>query len=177
MITDVQRRFDEDRAQQVRRSLDAMRHPRPVSDADMALLREAAAPVLRDLMAFGGSVPEFVPEAHEDLGQGFIYAWIWQPAAPQGQGVRLFLDSSPAYQTVQLAEQLQSWKLDELDPTGECRIPWPDCPLHPGEHRLDPVDEPGVAVWCCPDTAAVIAVIGSLGRPLPDDIPRFVQAE
>ena len=96
---------------------------------------------------------------------------------PCGQGVSVWLPSSQTDRIASLAEQMQSWKLDELDPTGQCREPWPECPLHPVRHSLDPDDRPGVPVWCCPESCQVIAEIGSLGSPLPEGIPRFVQAE
>ena len=125
----------------------------------------------------GGTVPEFLPEAREDRGPENICAWIPAPrGGPRGQGVSVWLPSSQAARIVSLAEQLQSWKPDELDPTGQCPEP-PECPLHPSRHSLDPDDQPGVPIWCCPETAQVIAEIGSLGSPLPGGIPRFVQAE
>jgi hypothetical protein len=144
----------------------------------MAVLLEAAAPVLRDLQAFGGTMPEFVAEAHEDRGPESICAWIREPGGGHGgEGVSVWLPSPAADRILSLAEQRQSWKLDELDPTGRCRKPWPECPLHPGRHSLEPNEVSGVPIWCCPETAQVIAVIGSLGSPLPEGIPRFVQVE
>jgi hypothetical protein len=144
----------------------------------MAVLLDAAAPVLRDLLAFGGAVPEFLAEAYEDRGPEAICAWIPAPGGgPGGQGVSVWLPNSQTDRIVSLAEQLQSWKLDELDPTGQRREPWPECPLHPGRHSLDPDDRPGVPVWCRPESCQVIAEIGSIGSPLPEAIQRSAQAE
>jgi hypothetical protein len=137
----------------------------------MAVPLEAARPVLRDLLAFGGTAPQI---AREDRRPEAVCAWIRVGPAPCGQGVFVWLASSQAEKAVSLAEQLQSWKLDELDPAGQRRLPWPDCPLHPGGHSLSPYDEGGLALWVCPETLQVIAEIGSLGSPLPDNIPRLV---
>jgi hypothetical protein len=175
VVARIRHRLGDEAAERFRRGL-VTNSPRPVSDTDMAVLVGAALPVVRDLRAFGGATPNIAPEAHEDRGPGAVCAWIQDGSGPEGQGVYVWLASSEVEKIVSLAEQLQSWKLDELDPTGQCRQPWPTCPLHPGQHSLSPNDEPGVAVWVCPEALQVIAEIGSLGSLPPDSIPRFIPA-
>ncbi len=84
LLAAVEQRFGGETADTVRRSIEAQEHPRAVTGDDMAVLLDAAAPVLQDLLAFGGTVPEFLAEAHEDRGPETICAWIRQPGGGRG---------------------------------------------------------------------------------------------
>jgi hypothetical protein len=134
--------------------------PRSLTDEEKAALWEAVAPLLRDMMVTGQAPPDIREEAHEDLGEDAVCAWIREPGGRYGQGVRVWLNGSPAFQLYSLAEQMQDWAGDvQLDPG---RRPWPGCPEHPGSHMLGPDIRDDVAVWCCPDSGHVIAAIGTL---------------
>jgi hypothetical protein len=110
------------------------------------------------------SVPDIRAEAHEERTAASVCAWIQGPAGT-GEGIWILLDSSPAQQVAELAEQFQNWAADRLHDAG--RIPeWPPCPEHPGRpHRLDPAVRDGAAVWACPESGQVIGAIGALVKP------------
>jgi hypothetical protein len=143
----------------IQRSLELSLSPRPLTNDERAVLRETIAPLLRDLEASRRALPEIREEAHEDYGENAVCAWI-QDNGRCGQGIRVWLFSSPAERLRDLAEELQSWAGDvQVDPA---RRPWPDCPDHPGSHNLSAVTRYEVAVWRCPGSGSVIAEIGSL---------------
>jgi len=143
----------------IQRSLELSLSPRPLTNDERAVLRETIAPLLRDLEASRRALPEIREEAHEDYGENAVCAWI-QDNGRCGQGIRVWLFSSPAERLRDLAEELQSWAGDvQVDPA---RRPWPDCPDHPGSHNLSAVTRDEVAVWRCPGSGRVIAEIGSL---------------
>lgn len=149
----------------IQRSRELREHPRLLTDQERSVLREAAAPLLRDLAATGMSLPDIRDEAHEDGGAGAVCAWIQGPG-PTGEGLRIWLDSSPARQVEQLAGQFQSWAADQLHDAG--RPPgWPGCPdhEHPDPYRLEPDVRDAAAVWVCLGSGQVIAEIGALRRP------------
>ena len=106
---------------------DLMWNPRPLSEPDAAVLRAAAAPLLRDLTAAGKPVPEIRAEAHEDR-DGAVCGWIAEPGG-YGQGIWVPRDRSPAEQLVELAGQFQDWADEQLDDGGRSSQ-WPLCPEH-----------------------------------------------
>ncbi len=134
--------------------------PRSLTDAERVVLRRAAEPLLADLAASGMSMPDIRDEAHEEQEEA-VCGWIQGPGR-DGEGIRVLLDSSPADQVAQLAEQLQNWAADQLHHAG--RPPgWPPCPQHPSpQHRLDPHVQDGRAVWVCPVSGQVMWPIGEL---------------
>jgi hypothetical protein len=92
----------------IQRSRELRDHPRPLVDVESSVLQETAAPLLRDLAATGMSLPDIREEAHEDRGTEAVCAWI-QGSGRTGEGLCIWLDSSPARRVEQLAGQFQSW--------------------------------------------------------------------
>jgi hypothetical protein len=136
--------------------------PRPLSARQAAILWEAVGPLQRDMEATGQAVPDIRPEAHADRGAGIVCAWIQEP---DGTGRTLsVLRGRLADQLCDLAEQLQDWA-GSVQGDAQ-RVPWPECPAHPGAHRLEPDATGETAVWECPQTNRVVAEIGALGSPL-----------
>jgi hypothetical protein len=58
--------------------------------------------------------------------------------------------------------QAQDWVIELLAHKGRSPV-WPECAMHPGSHPLTVTVADGAAVWICPRTSEVIAVVGSLG--------------
>ena len=136
---------------------------RPLTRMESAVLRQAAAPLLADLAASSLGLPDIRDEAHEER-EAAVCGWIQGPGRT-GEGIWVLLDSSPAEQIAQLAEQLQNWAADQLDDAG--RPPeWPECPQHPSPpRRLDPQVREGRAAWVCPETGQIIWPVGELVMP------------
>ena len=144
----------------VERSWALQESPRPLAGDEVAVLRAAVAPLLRDLERTGRALPDIREEAHDDRGEDAVCAWIQEPDSG-GQGISVWLRYPPGEQLRELAEQLQDWAGDvQLG-----REPWPDCPDHPGSHVLSPDSRDESAVWLCPQSKRVIAAIGTLGAP------------
>ena len=143
------------------RSRELGAHPRPLDDAERTVLRRAAAPLLADLAASGMSLPDIREEAHEEREAPSACGWIQGPGGT-GEGIWVLLESPPAEQVAQLAEQFQNWAADRLHDAG--RPPeWPACPRHPSPpHRLDPEVRDDRAVWTCWRDGEVIRPIGKL---------------
>jgi hypothetical protein len=153
------------------RSRELAENPRPLTDAERAALRLAAAPLLADLAASGMPRPDIRDEAHEEREAPSACGWIAGPGRT-GEGISVLLDASPAEQIAQLAEQFQNWAADRLHDAG--RSPeWPACPQHATPqhptpqhptppHRLEPEVRDGRAVWTCAQSGAVISPIGEL---------------
>jgi hypothetical protein len=146
-----------DRMQRVR---ELHRHPRPLTGQEREVIRQAAAPLLRDLAAGGLAPPDIRDEAHEDRGDQAVCAWIQGPGRT-GTGIWVSLGAAPAEQVAELAGQFQNWAADELYDAG--RSPeWPLCPLDPADpHRLTPEVRDGTAVWACRGNDQVICDIGT----------------
>jgi hypothetical protein len=160
---DLRARVGDEVFERIQRSQALDENPRPLSGREKAVLREAVAPVLRDLEATGQTLPDIREEAHEDRGEDAVCAWIPHPGGGGGESISVELYCGEAYRLFYLAEQLQSWKNDEL--IDARRRPWPECPDHPGPCTLSPDVRDEVAVWCCPDSGRVIAAIGTLAQP------------
>ncbi len=139
-------------------------NPRPLTDTERAVLRRAAAPLLADLAASGLPLPDIREEAHEERGLPSVCGWIQGPGGT-GEGIYVLLDSSPAQQVAQLAEQFQDWATDrQLD--ADRPLDWPACPRHPSApHRLTPEVRDDRAVWTCWESGQVIWPIGELTMP------------
>lgn len=145
------------------RTRELMDNPRPLTDVERAVLRQAAAPLLADLAASGMSLPDIRDEAREEREEA-VCGWIQGPGRT-GEGIWVLLDSSPAEQVRQLAEQLQNWAADQLHDAGRPQG-WPACPQHPSPlHGLAPQVRDGRAVWVCPVSGQVIWPIGELDMP------------
>ncbi len=144
--------------------------PRPLSARQAAILWEAVAPLLRDIAATGHALPDIQAEAHADRGPGVVCAWIRDPGGA-GRTISVLPPVQRGDQLYDLAEQLQDWAgAVQVDPQ---RPAWPDCPAHPGAHRLEPLATGETAVWYCAQTTRVVAEIGGLGSPPLAGIPRI----
>lgn len=162
----LRERFGDEMVDRLQRGRELMRHPRPLTDSEHEVIRNAMAPVLGDLEASSAIVPEVLYEAHGDTGRDGregVHAWItaggiggmgmWTPTE----------ETSFAEQVWWLADQLQEWEVEELSRAGRSAT-WPECPEHPNSHPLLPdVDSQDGAVWCCPRSGQVICAIGALG--------------
>ena len=152
---------DAETFERVQRAQDLHRQPRPLTDPECEVVRETAAPLLRDLAASGLTPPEIRCEAHEDRGDEAVCAWIAGPGRA-GAGIWIWLDSTPADQVADLAEQFQNWAADQLVDAGHSPE-WPACPAHRAPHGLHPQSRDGAAVWVCSQGDQVICEIGALG--------------
>ncbi len=167
---DLRARVGDEVFDRIQRSRALGDSPRPLTDAQKEVLRQAVAPVLRDLEATGQTLPDIREEVHEDCGEDAVCAWIHHPGG--GEGIRVWLNGSAAFQLYSLAEQLQSWKVDQLVDSGQGPW-WPCCPQHPAGCRLEPDIDDEAAVWRCSRSGQVVAAIGSLRHPDPSVAARF----
>jgi|SRR5580693_4834150 hypothetical protein len=148
-------RIGDEAFEQHMRTRELMKHPRELTHDQKTRLRDALAPVMRDLKVTGQAPPLIREESREDLGDDAICAWIEGPDGT-GQGIRMWLNGSAGYQLYSLAEQLQEWTADQW-------TTWPPCPIHPGAgHRLEPEIRDDEAVWLCPRDGETVAAVGSL---------------
>lgn len=136
--------------------------PWPLSTRQAAVLWEAVAPLLRDMEATGQARPDIQAEAHAGPGVGVVCAWIRDPGGT-GRQITVLPPEQRGDQLADLAEQLQDWASDAQADLQQPR--WPDCPAHPGAHRLEPEATGETALWYCPQTMRVIAEIGALDSP------------
>ena len=67
--------------ERMQRMRELHRHPRPLTGQEREVVRQAAAPLLRDLAAGGLAPPHIRDEAHEDRADQAVCAWI-QGAGP-----------------------------------------------------------------------------------------------
>jgi hypothetical protein len=153
--------LNEDDLEDLRRSRQLWRHPRPLTGDECRILLEAADPVLCDLAATGMELPDIRPEAREERAAsvcGFI-----QESDGSGAGIWVSLPYSLAERVASLAEQIQDWAADRIDDMG-LSTQWPGCPEHASDRRerLVPSVQDGSPVWICPKTSRVISVIGKL---------------
>jgi len=148
----------------LQRSRELSQNPRPLGETERAVLRRALAPLLADLAASGTNLPDIREEAHEEREAPSACGWVQGPDGT-GEGIYVLLETSPAEQVAQLAEQFQNWAADRLHDAG--RPPeWPACPRHPSPpHRLNPEVRGDRAVWTCWQTGQVIWAIGELAVP------------
>jgi hypothetical protein len=81
----------------------------------------------------------------------------------EGHGLGLSVNEgdSPVQRLAHLADQVQEWAVEELWRQG-LPATWPECPLHPNSHPLQPAVVDDKAVWSCPKDAEVVARIGEL---------------
>jgi hypothetical protein len=159
----LRERFGDEMVDRLQRSRELMRHPRPLADSERGVIREALAPVLRDLRATGAIVPEVREEARDDRAGEAVSAWVTSDDGG-GMGVWVSLAGSPAERVAQLAEQVQEWEVEQLCWAGRSAT-WPECPEHPGSHPLEPAVIGGVAEWRCPRSQRAAGTIGGLELP------------
>ena len=155
--------FGDEVVETMQRDMDLHDHPRPLTDHEREVVREAAAPVLRDIAAGGAIGLDIREEARADRGDQIVCAWASTADGVTGVDIWVSLGSSVTERVVELAEQLQEWEVEALWAAGRSAT-WPECPEHPDSHPLEPVAEGGDgAVWRCPRSGDVICAIGALG--------------
>ena len=155
--------FGDEVVETMQRDMDLHDHPRPLTDHEREVVREAAEPVLRDIAAGGAIGLELREEARADRGDQIVCAWASTADGVTGVDIWVSLGNSVAERVAELAEQLQEWEVEALWAAGRSAT-WPECPEHPDSHPLEPVVEGGGgAVWRCPRSGDVICAIGALG--------------
>lgn len=145
----LRERVGDEMVDHLQRARELMQHPRPLTDSEREVMRNAIAPLLRDLEVSGAIVPEVRYEAHGDFREG-VHAWI-TAGGIGGMGVWTPTEETTfADQVCWLADQLQEWEVEELWRAGRSAT-WPECPEHPNSHLLQPdVGGEDSAVWRCP---------------------------
>jgi len=162
-LAEVRERYGDDMADNFQRSRERVRHPRPLTDSERSVIRNAVAPVLRDMEASGAIVPEILYQSSADDSRDGVTTDIALGGGHRGHIWIPTSEYSPAEQVWQAADQLKEWEVHELWEAGGPAT-WPECPEHPGTHPLEPdIDGQGSAVWQCPRTQQVICAIGALG--------------
>jgi hypothetical protein len=156
----IRARSGDELADRMLRSMNLIRRPRRLTDGEEAVLREAMAPILRDISATGGILPVIAPEAHEDRGEDYVCGWITF-GARDGTGIWVPVAGSRANQVCWLAEQMVEWECEKLADAGRPAA-WPPCPEHPGRHQLRPEAKGNRAVWLCAESEHVVSSIGGL---------------
>lgn len=129
-------------------------------------MREALAPVLRDVAASGLEAPGFVVD---DWLSDPAYATMTIVTKDSGMGFSVLREASPAERIASAADQVQEFVI-EFQLWGTAPTNWPPCPRHPHSHPLTPEAVRDTATWLCPTDRAFIAEVGALG-------PRRRQAE
>jgi hypothetical protein len=104
-------------------------NPRPLTEVERAVMRQAVAPLLADLAASGMTLPDIREEAHQEREAPSVCGWIQGPGGT-GEGIWVLTESPAAEQVAQLAEQFQDWAADQLHDAGG-PPEWPACPQHP----------------------------------------------
>jgi hypothetical protein len=162
----LRQQLGDEAVDQMLRTRELMRHPRPLTGAERSVVDAALAPVLHDLRAGNAVVPEVRYEAREDPGPGYVCAFIGPAGQTSGSmGVRVALAATAAERVAQLADQVQEWEVEELCAVGRPAT-WPECPEHPGSHPLEPVvTDAGAASWRCPRPGLTVCAIGELAGP------------
>lgn len=130
------------------------------------VLAAALAPLLRDLDA--GHVPEPRLDDAADVFPGVDQATSVLLCEPDGSGMMVSITADAPYpeQLARLADQVQEWAVEFLWSLGKSAV-WPQCPEHPDSHPLqaqvvDEYTKAASAVWRCPKSGNVVALIGEL---------------
>jgi hypothetical protein len=167
-LAEMRERHGDEVVDDLLRSRERRRHPRPLTETERAVIRQATAPVLRDLDVSGAIVPEILYQSPDDDGRdgrdgvstditldGGHRGSVWTPTEQCSSGEQVWW----------AAHELQEWEVHELWEAGRSTS-WPECPEHPNSHPLEPnTDDEDTAVWRCPRTRQVICAIGALGSP------------
>ena len=72
----LRERFGDEVVEGILRDRALHEHPRPLTENEREVLRQAAGPVLRDMAATGAVMPDIREEAHEDRGDEVVSAWV-----------------------------------------------------------------------------------------------------
>jgi hypothetical protein len=122
-------------------------------------LASGVAPVLHDLRSAGALLPR-IGDTDVEPGGDLVGVWFHAPDG-SGQVVSVARGRPLCEQVAQAADQIQEWAVEALWRAGRSAL-WPECAAHPGSHPLAAEVRGGSAVWVCPQTNAVVAVIGQL---------------
>lgn len=115
------------------------------------------ATVLRDVAA---TYP--LPVTVEPAEVGDDAEWVRLSAGdPSTAEIRAHTDLSPAERLADVAGQVADWLVESLPGAGRPAV-WPECPLHPDSHPVDPRAAGDRAEWVCPATGRAVAAVGSL---------------
>src|SRR5450756_2808858 len=123
----LRNRLDGSQWERVQRSRDLRSRPQPLTGDERQVLRETVAPLLRDLVATGMSLPDIREEAHADSGVEAVHAWI-KDSDRAGTSIQIWMSVPPVARVVMLAEQIQEWAGDRLHDAGRPAA-WPGCCL------------------------------------------------
>ena len=107
---------------------------------------------------------DFILRIEDRAGLGPM-PWLW---SEDGSGTSLVLEwgDGRAFDTAEIAEQMQEAVIEARWQTGQNPVVWPECPFHM-THPLDAVMENDEALWICPTENTVRCAIGSLPMPSP----------
>jgi hypothetical protein len=123
------------------------------------LLLEFMTPIIRDIEATAGIVPD-VEDISWDPDPEAVSVIIGKAGIKQ-QGVRIWLNLSPAERLADLARQVQEWQIETQWRVGG-DTSWPNCPIHPGRHPMAAEVRGESASWCCPELGTAVGKIGEL---------------
>jgi hypothetical protein len=123
-------------------------------------LVEALDAVLADLATGGVHLDARDSDDPNWENFGELRAMVW---APDGSGVGISVGEGWPLpeRTAAVADQIQEIAI-EARWASQMSATWPECPAHPNSHPLQARVVDGRAVWCCPETGAVIAEVGTL---------------
>jgi hypothetical protein len=125
-------------------------------------LSEALAPVLRDLDASGGPMPEVRGKQWAGV-PGQVTAMLHSPDGT-AQGVSAMAAEPLPQRIASAADQIQEWAVEALWHVGRAAT-WPECPRHPDSHPLMAAVREGRAAWICPRTGDLVSDVGRLRAP------------
>ncbi|MFO6454384.1 MULTISPECIES: hypothetical protein [unclassified Aeromicrobium] len=123
------------------------------------ILREAMAPVLRDLTR-AELIPPRIEESDWSDDPDQPSAMLFAPDGT-GHGISVLRSTPEPERVAWAADQVQEWVIESIL-WGSAPTNWPPCPRHPVNHPLEPCAMDGESVWTCPTDHTVLGVIGSL---------------
>lgn len=123
------------------------------------VLHEALEPILRDLRAAGLDEPRI--EERDWAGDPERPSAMLWTRDGSASGVSVLRSATAAERVVAVTDQVQEWAI-EGQLWGEGPTNWPRCPHHPGNHPMQAATVNDSAVWVCPATDEVVALVGGL---------------
>ena len=122
------------------------------------VLRQSLAPVLRDLGRHGFGQPTI--EDVDWTGDEEQPSAMLRSPDGSGTGVSVRRSDPPCERIAAMADQVQEWAVEEYGSAGASN--WPVCPRHPQSHPMRPTTSHASAMWVCPTSEEVLALIGAL---------------
>lgn len=122
-------------------------------------LLEFMTPLIMDIEATAGIVPD-VEDTSWDPDPEAVSVIVGKAGIKQ-QGVRIWLNLSPAERLADLARQVQEWQIETQWRAGG-NTSWPNCPIHPDRHPMAAEVRGESASWCCPELGTAVGKIGEL---------------